>query len=254
MVKVNAGSLVGARANTPVGRGAVVSVRDVSVRCEVETVRVNHAETVEDITTKTANTTCNRTGDGANFDAEEGQRTALAKESRAYHHPRTTEYDQNSPSVVERGTTGSPRSLRVDESNRRRIGHDSHNEGGAEAPGRVERQEEGHCVQAMPPPTVCNKRCLNKQITHVASRKGAPGDSSACDWARDDGRRLSGGDDDDKRDAWDGCSVRTETAAEFEEWAVTTVHERTRGDFEPEQVGDGSWTAHEGTSTASNAR
>lgn len=252
LLKVNADSLVGARANTRVGRGAVISVRDVSIRCEVETVRVNNAETIEGVTTESRKATYDRTGDGANFDAGEGHRTLLAKDARTCQHSRTPEYDSCAPSVVDGGPT-IPESPCVDGSNRRRDGHGGHSEDGAEASGRVKRQEEECCKHEAPSPTV-SERCLNERIIHVASREGAPGDCGAYHRVGDCGRRRSGDDDEDdvKSDAWDGCSVGTERAAEFDEWAATTAMERTRGDLEPGQNGAGNWSAHEGTSPASN--
>lgn len=237
-MKVDAGSLVGARAHTAVGWGAVISVRDVSVQCEVATVSSNKAETgVGDLTVKPTSTSYNSTGDGTNFDAGEGQRTVSGNDA-GEHHPVL------SPSVVERGPTGSSGSLWEDESNRRRDGHGGHNEDGAEPPDRRKRQEEGF-EHSTPPPTVF-KSCLNERVIHVASKKGPPGESGAYGQVGDDRRRLRSSDDSDEWNDWEGCSEGTERAAELDGWAATTEHGRTREDFTPGQIGAGSWTALEG--------
>lgn len=242
LLKVDAGSLVGARANTPFGCGAVISIRDASVRCEVETVTANRAESAEDVTTVASNAICKNPGTAPIFDDGERQRTAvLVKELRAYHHARIAECDTFSPSVEEREPSGSPESLWVDESSRRRDGHGSHDEAGPEAPDLGKRRK-GECCEHALPPTVF-KHCLDEQSIHVANRKGAPGESGECRRIGSDGWRLSVGDEGDKNGAWDVCSEGTERAAEFDERAVTTVLEQARGDT-------GSWTAHKGTSTA----
>lgn len=242
LVKVDAGSLIGATANTPVGRGTVISVRDVSVRCEVKTVRVNDEHSIGEVTARTTSTRYDSTGDGTNFDAGEGQRTLSANDTRGYHHVRPTAYDSFSSSVVERGPTSSPGSLSEDGSNLPRDGRGGHNEDSAEAQRRGKRQPE-YCEHVLPARTVG----LHERITRVATKKGPPGEKSGAYCQVGENGRKHGCDDDiDESDAWDGCSEGTEKAAASDEWAATAAHERTRDDFEPEQVGAGSWTAHEG--------
>lgn len=250
LLKVDADSLVGARAYTPVGWGAVMSARDVWVRYEVETVRTHKSEAgVGELTAGTTSTTYSSTGDGANFNVDEGQLTVLGDKTGGSHHARTTDtdgFDGVSPRVVEQRATGSSGSLWEEEINRRTNESGDQNEDGVEPPDRRKRQDEGN-EDEQRPPTVF-KSCLNERVIHVASRKGPPGESGAyCQVGDDDGR--TGSDD-----ALEGCSEGTERAAELDEWAAATEHGGTRENFTPTQVGAGSWTAHEGTSTAANAR
>ena len=243
LVKVDGGSLVGARANTSVGCGAVISVRDVSVRCEVETVGANDAGMVGKAAANITSSTHDSTGDGTNFDAGEEQQTLLlANESRCCYHARTAEYDGLPPSVLERSSTGTPGSVSEAESTRPRDGH--------EVPDRGKGQEE-RCGHAMPSRAV-PRRFLGEYVTLVGSNNEPPGEKGACWQVGGDDRRTRDGDGDGESDGWDGCSERTERAEEFGEWATTTAHGRTRQDFEPQQVGAEGWTAQEGTLTASN--
>lgn len=247
LLRVNADSLIGATARTSLGPGRVIAVRDVSIRCELETVTANKIETVT-VTQKAGDTTYNGTGDETDVDAAQRQLGTSVKETKAYRQSRTTKNGIFTPGVMQRGLFSNPGSEVFNEGHgteaisrakRRGEGHEDGNHGQIE-------QRDDHAMASSGGP----ERCLDKRVVHLASRQGVPGEKSgARRWVAGDHSWDNDGDDDDENNyARDDCSVGTEKAAGFDEHATIAVNENTQGDFGPEHIGAGSWRTHDGAS------
>lgn len=235
LVRVNADSLVGATARTPQGEGRVIAVRDVSIRCQVETVIANTATTTT-VTKRAGETRYNEEG-GVETDVRAGERqlATSVNETQACLHPLATKHDTSNAGAMDGGLASSPgRDVR---SNR------WINEGGTEAASRAKRRSDGHedgergkleqrGDHAMDS-SGGSDRCLNERVPEEKSGalRYIAGYHS---WEKDV-------DDDDVRD---DCSVGTARAAEFDDSAEIAVNERTQGDLGPGQSGVGSWNTH----------
>lgn len=246
LFRVMADSLVGARARTPHGKGRVIAVRDVSIRCEVETLTTvnkakNKAKTVT-ASEKAGETTYKTPGDETDVDTAE-RHVLPMNETQVYFQPRTTKNDISTPGVM-KGGLASRRVRGLLYEDRNVCGS---NEGGTEATSRAKRRGEGHeddrhgqkeqwgdhATAASGGP----ERCLHERVPDE--------ESGALRCIAGYHSWENGGNDDDARN---DCSVGTERAAEFDDYAEIVINERTHGDYGLGQVGAGSWSAHGGAS------
>lgn len=239
LVKVDAESLVGATARTPQGEGRVIAIRDVSIRCQVETVTVSKAETVT-VSKRAGETRYNEeTSDETDIGAAERQLATSVNESQACLHPSITKHDICNAGVMDGGLASSSGR---DVCNNRWI-----NERGTEAASRAKRRSDGH--------EDGEHGQIDHRGDHVMDSSGGPDrclnervpaeESDALRWVAGYHGSENNGDDDG---AWDDCSVGTARAAEFDDYSDIAVNERTQGDFGPGQSGGGSWNAHGGAS------
>lgn len=241
LLQVKAGSLVGSTARTPKGDGKVIAVRDVSVRCKVETVSVNKAKTVR-LTKNAGEVTCNETGDETDVHALKRQLAMSVNETQTCLQPCTIKHGISTPGVMGGLASSLGRDLFHED---RDVFSTRRGKGGEEATSRAKRRSEGHGGD--------KNRQIEQRDDHAMSSSGGPErclnglvpevKRGALRWVAGNDSWADAGDDDDVQD---DCSVRTETAAQFDNYTEGAVNDRTQGDFGPRQAGAGSWNTHSG--------